>query len=189
MPASFSHPKPSCCKRGEQTITSEGYGSIQDGPFHPWDRIPPFPRGVRRASSQASIQSGWEPGVILGITLTGMRTVFIPNSPKRWTSAWVNQVRQCLSKIWSAVFGYFLVRALLVRSDSELPMASNDFVDAQFGRNTILATVAYFTTHADPFWLRISFWYRRSVNRPMADHLGASKVPSTTCEGSVTQLL
>lgn len=51
------------------------------------------------------------------INLTGMRTVLRPNSFRRWTSASVNQVRQCSSKISSAVSGFALVRSLSICSE------------------------------------------------------------------------
>lgn len=53
-------------------------------------------------------------------------------------------------------------------------------VNTQFRRDAILTVVAYFATHSDPFWRRISLKADDKGKDQTTHHLGASKVPSTT---------
>ena len=101
--------------------SERGCGDIQDDAFHPWDRTLPLLPGIRRASNQASkntVRTEIRDTSRI-IDLTGMRTVLIPRSFRRWTSSSVNQVCQCWSKISSAVSGFALVRSLSIRSDGQ----------------------------------------------------------------------
>lgn len=117
IPASFSHLKPSRYKQCKRPVvpTRDQVG-VQDDAFHLWGRILPLLRGVQRASSQALahiVRKGVRDSP-RSKNLTGMRTVFMPNPFKRQASSSVNHVCQCSSKTWSAVYGFALVRSLLI---------------------------------------------------------------------------